>query len=64
MEGRKEERRVEGGAGRVVGGWWCLFSVLFCFLGGAFFLFLAVFGVVFWYNGFGCFFGYLPLCGK
>lgn len=26
--------------------------------------FSPVFGVVFWYNGFGWFFGYLALCGK
>ena len=41
-----------------------------CFCGGCFGgvigggWFSSVFGVVFWYNGFGCFFGYLALCGK
>lgn len=38
-----------------------LFWVLFWVFGGGFCLFL---GVVFWYNGFGWFFGYLALCGK
>lgn len=46
--------------------WWgvvCLGSVLGVFWGvGGWFL--PVFGVVFWYNGFGWFFGYLALCGK
>lgn len=41
-----------------------LFGVCFgCFL-GFWGWFLPVFGVVFWCNGFGCFFGYLALCGK
>lgn len=46
--------------------WWgvvCLGSVLGAFL-GFWGWFLPVFGVVFWYNGFGWFFGYLALCGK
>ena len=38
-------------------------SVLGVFL-GFWGWFLPVFGVVFWYNGFGWFFGYLALCGK
>lgn len=41
-----------------------LFGVCFGGLGVYFGWFLPVFGVVFWYNGFGCFFGYLALCGK
>ena len=41
-----------------------LFGVCFgCFL-GFWGWFLPVFGVVFWCNGFGWFFGYLALCGK
>lgn len=46
--------------GGVVGGVW---SVLGAFL-GFWGWFLPVFGVVFWYNGFGWFFGYLAMCGK
>ena len=41
-----------------------LFGVFFGGLRVCFGWFSPVFGVVFWYNGFGWFFGYLALCGK
>ena len=49
--------------GVVGGGWFFGIMVLGVFL-GFWGWFSSVFGVVFWYNGFGWFFGYLALCGK
>lgn len=41
-----------------------VFGVLVGVFLGVFACFWGVFGFVFWYNGFGWFFGYLALCGK